>query len=198
MVVIWASVATLLSLQDILDATLKSIDKEAWKRIRSAAFRIRFNLGLNRKSQRFDVSQLSEGISARIATVFAWRASGTTITEMARKFRAIAMNEERMLGDSIIVDALDAKRFGLKTWKPDLPTIRECYEAGYLGRTAPLRSPGRLRRGFQWPLLAGILNEPYRYPTVLISAAEEAYRLATAAKMKPVAQVASEDGWFEC
>jgi hypothetical protein len=143
----------------------------------------------------FDANALSDGLSARTVVALASRAIPETAHQLHQRFFADQVDNDPTVLEFVQGEALDVERFGTKDWEPDLRRIQRCYESGAL-------EPHRLtlrRRGsgiMRSATAKAIAGEPAKYPSYLVSLADESCTRSVARGAKAVADVAIREGWF--
>jgi hypothetical protein len=123
------------------------------------------------------------------------RAAPETAHQLHQRFFAERFDIASGVLEFIQGEALDVERFGTKDWNPDLKRIQRCYESGALEPHLPARVRGR-PGSMPLAIAKAIASEPTRYPSYLVTLANESCTRSIARKAKAVADVAEREGWF--
>ena len=193
----WATPDTLVAIHESLNDALVKLDDHQWHQVFNSS-RLSIALAQLRKEEvvaSFDARAVAEGLSPRTVVSLASRASPETAHQLHQRFFASEFEDDLDILEFVQGEALDIERFGTRDWKPDLQRIRRSYEFGVLEPYAPVLL--RKRSGTM-PLAVAkaIASEPAKYPSYLVSLADESCTRSVARRAKPVAEVAKREGWF--
>lgn len=193
----WARPDVLIALVEALDQLLRPLLEEQFSRMIRAVRRA-VTWGYGRADERvatFETDSLPQSLSPRTVVALATRASATTAHELYSKFLAGTHTAEEVVLEFVQQEALDVSRFGTREWSPDLNQIQECYESGAVGSGFALGLRTE-RRSMPIEIARRIAESPDRFPTTLLSVAEEVCRRRVARKAKPVVTIAEQEEWF--
>jgi hypothetical protein len=194
----WAGPSVLTNLADVLDGKLLALSSTEWDLLAnmlqfgvSGYFQDKRELSLN-------VGHLPAELCARTAFAMSTRVNDRSCQTLFDRYlrdydgsdKAILEFRQRMAYRSAKQDP--------KTWSQWLPMIAASYAKGAISdhyfayRYARLTDAERLPSN----VAEGIVQEAGRYPTDLVSLADESCRQRVASKLTPVGIVAANEGWF--
>jgi hypothetical protein len=195
----WATPDTLVAIHESLNDALAKLDDHQWHQVFTLT-RLSLAFAHLRKEDimtSFDSRAVTEGLSPRTVVALASRATPETAHELHQRFFASNIDDDAAVLEFVQGEALDVERFGTRDWKPDLQRIQRCYEFGALEP----RMPALIRRGrgsgiMPLAVAKAIASEPAKYPSYLVSLADESCTRSVARRAKTVADVAKREGWF--
>jgi NACHT domain len=193
----WATPDTLVAIHESLNDALAKLDDQQWHQVFTSS-RLSMALANLRKEEimtSFDSQAVTEGLSPRTVVALASRAAPETAHQLHQRFFASEVDDDPAVLEFVQGEALDVERFGTRYWKPDLQRIQRCYEFGALEPYMPALIR---RRSGTMPLAVAkaIASDPSKYPSYLVSLADESCTRSVARRAKTVADVAKREGWF--
>ena len=193
----WARPRILVALFEELDKLLGKLCDEQWSlMIRAVRRAIGWGYGrMEKRVSAFEIDVLPRSLSPRTVAALGTRAAPATARRLYLKFLAGTSTTDEVVLEFVQREALDVVRFGTKEWSPDLNRIQECYASGAisLGHQIGFGSP---RAAMPINVARAIAGSPDRFPTALLSIAEDVCRRQVAKTAKPVATIAEKEGWL--
>jgi hypothetical protein len=193
----WATPDTLVAIHENLNDALTKLDNQQWDQVFSSC-RLSMALAHLRKEEMmasFDAHMLTEGLSARTVVALASRAAPETAHQLHKKFFGDKLDNASGVLEFVQGEALDVERFGTKDWKPDLQRIQRCYEYGALEPHLPVLIRRKLG-SMPLAIARAIASEPAKYPSYLVTLADDSCTRSMARRAKGVADIAKREGWF--
>jgi hypothetical protein len=193
----WATPDTLVAIHENLNDALTKLDNQQWDQVFSSC-RLSMALAHLRKEEMmasFDAHMLTEGLSARTVVALASRAAPETAHQLHKKFFGDKLDNASGVLEFVQGEALDVERFGTKDWKPDLQRIQRCYEYGALEPHLPVLIRRKLG-SMPLAIARAIASEPAKYPSYLVTLADDSCTRSMARGAKGVADIAKREGWF--
>ena len=195
--VTYAGARTIEQLVERVDRLIVNLTPSEWAELHSSV-RVAVEINSGRpwiKPLGIRVADLPSSVSVRTVSLLSERCTQANVDRLYARYLA-----DYNGNDSIIfelradVDVRHATRDKSK-WPQAIETIKSHY-----GKGAPLRRVLLLLRARNLVLpeaiARAVVDEPLEYPSALVRIAEARCRHLDAAKIRPVGQVAADDGWF--
>ena len=196
----WAGARTIEQLIEEFDKLIVGLESSDWNKLFSAlSMAVRVNsLRSWIKPPSVRVNLLPPTLSVRTATLLAERCTPETADELYERYLA------DYKGDDSIVISLCSNvqvRRAIEDdtkWSQAIESLRSSHKLG-----APvsrvLLEHVRFSQSFTLPDAAAkkVVDQPLEFPAILVWAAESRFRQIDAAKIRPVGQVAIDEGWDE-
>lgn len=192
----WGNVNVLSSNVDEVEALVTELDQSRWKRLVSDVRRAASFGPRNKEKVDLDIDTLPEHLSPRVAVLIGQRIQAAD--RLSRKYLRDFESEDMVVLEFLAEGALDLRRFGRDSWKPDLQVLRKCYKLGQVFVPHNLALDGR-RQGptaMSVDIAKQIALDPLSFPEFLLADAEERCRQEVAASVVPVALKAQQEQWF--
>jgi hypothetical protein len=195
----WGTSNTLIAILDQLDEALGKLSRSQWLRLFYAVRRVSMLArGGEGGRESLDMQIFPQSLSTRAAAIFMTRGDEKTCHAIFQKYIESSREDNPVILEFVLHEALDLKQFGTQDWSPDLETIRRCYKLG------EVEMPGSLYRNYRREALTAIplhlaetvVRSPNDYPGFLVAVAEDRCRQQLATQIVPVAQVAEREHWF--
>lgn len=191
----WAKSALLITVQDLLTQYLDQLSPEKWLHMFQSVRHCRHLISQQVSS--LDELGLPRIIDYRVAAVILDRRE--LKREMAQQVFRRSMKglslDDPTVREFAFQYALDREQLGTAEWKPDLPTIRDCYLRGTRSAGLLIRQRGK-PTSIPLNIANAIAKNPIEYPIALVAAAEERLREEVTKRIIPVAKVAESQRWF--
>jgi hypothetical protein len=196
----WGNLNVLTSNLEELEALVTDLDQSRWTRLVYDARRANAFAGPRagiRVKVDLDIEVLPNRLSPRVAALIGQRIQATD--RICRKYLRSFDSDDSVVLELLAEEALDTKRFGKSSWKPDLEMLRKCYKLGlafepynfafeHARRHDPTSVPLDIARQ--------ITMSPSAFPEFLLAYAEERCRQEVASSVVPVAVIADREKWF--
>jgi hypothetical protein len=192
----WATTLTLLSVVDRLDEVLKVLPNWQWAKLNSAVHLIQGHLKQSEEGRdTIKVAELPANLSERSLIILASNADRESRHDIYKRYFENSSTTDGPSLEFIQREALDLRRFGTESWKPDLRALQRCFESNQVG----LNIHQSLRTEPMLPndIAMKIMESPDRYAGLLVRLADETCRREVAKRVVPVNQVAERERWFE-
>ncbi|HUJ33539.1 MAG TPA: hypothetical protein VLY23_19820 [Candidatus Acidoferrum sp.] len=194
----WATSTTLVAILDEMGSALSALPSPEWIRLFYAVQRAASTVRREDERDLVDPRHLPPTMSVRSAVILTTRSDPRTAHAIYEKHLASSINEDPIVPELALGDALDPSRVGTEAWAPNLDLVRQCYKLGedippwgFLGRANRATSADIPLR-----IATQVAAHPDQYPGFLVALAEERCRADVATKIVPVAKAAETDRWF--
>jgi hypothetical protein len=195
----WTKTSTLLEMQGEVDVALASLTPQECKRLFQAARRASFATRAEEARGHIDdTAKLSKGLSQRAAVALSDRADAKIRAQLHATYFKTPQLDDFVIREFVMRSSVDSARWGTEDWKPNLRSLRQCYEHGATDEPIGLQLSYSRHDANKMSveLARQITGSPQVYPSFLVSCAEERCRLDVASRITPVADVAAREKWF--
>jgi hypothetical protein len=196
----WSKASCLLANADVLEVMLNNLDQKSWERLVSAVRRCgSLSHAGEERAEDLQRAEVPDRVSARLAVVLSDKVSSVGSHFLYERFIKGMSTQDLTVLEVVQREALDYEKLGTFSWSPDLSSLRQCYTQGAV--FAPYGYYRRRNHGdsssMSLEIAQTVLATPNEFPGFLVNASEERCQQEVSSKVRPVANIAEEESWFE-
>ena len=192
----WAGARTIEALAGAFDKHIVKLETSEWNRFYWSQSRAVNSVRSLIKPPGISVSALPSSLSVRTVALLAERCTRTITDELYERYLADYKGDDSIVV-SLRTDFLVRRALRDKAkWSQAIDGLRSSNRLGMHTSSAFFPLP---RRSHTLPATVAreIVDQPLEFPSALVSVAEARCRQLEAASIRPVGQVAAEEGWFK-
>ena len=193
----WAGARTIEELAEVFDKLVVSLETSEWRSLHSS-LRNAVEVNSGRpwiKPLAIHVSALPSSLSVRTVALLAERVTLATVGELYERYLIDYMSVDPIVV-ALRADVEVRRALGDKTkWSQALASLRSSYSLGAPTSRNLFRLQGRRAR-LPDTVAREVVDQPLEFPAALVRVAEARCRQLDAARILPVGQVATDQGWF--